>query len=172
MANGKVVELIPSNGSSGWKVKYGSSTGTGPSNYPKVDLAPNSGPQLIMFKIVDNSVSSTATFNANDPMWIKPGSGSPTTSGMDPQITSWAIFDGGKTLVVADSNSQSGDLHYRVKADNYPPVLDPIIRNGGGTTPPSAYAATAVEVATIGAIALLIGFLIGFTVNRLFFAKK
>lgn len=171
--NGKVVELIPSNGSSGWKVKHGSSVGTGPGSYPKVDLPANSGPQLVIFKIVDNNVSSTATFNPADPMWIKSGSNSPTASGMDPQIASWAVFDGGKTLVVLDTNSQAGDLSYRVQASNYGPVLDPIIRNGGTTTPPSTgFTYTTTEIAAIAGFGLLVGFLVGFYVNRMFFSKK
>ena len=170
--NGKQVELIPSNGASGWKVKHGTSVGNGPGNYPKVDLPANSGPHLVIFKITDNSVSSTATFNPTDPMWIQKGSTSPTASGMDPQITDWAIFDGGKTLVVVDSNSQAGDLSYRVQADNYAPILDPIIRNGGTTTPPPGYAYTTTEIASIAGVALLVGFLVGFVVNRMFFAKK
>jgi hypothetical protein len=168
----KDVELIPSNGASGWQVKHGSNIGSGPSNYPKVSFPANSGPHLVVFKIADNNVSSTATFNATDPMWIKQGNSSPTSTGMDPQIADWAIFDGGKTLVLLDTNSQAGDLSYRVKADNYGPVLDPIIRNGGTTTPPAGgYSFTTTEIA-IAASALLVAFLIGFYVNRMFFSTK
>jgi hypothetical protein len=163
----KDVELIPDSGASGWKVKHGNNIGTGPSSYPKIDLAANSGPHLVIFKITDNSVSSTATFNATDPMWIQKGSTSPTQQGMDPQIADWAIFDGGKTLVVLDTNSQSGDLSYRVKADNYTPVLDPIIRNGGTTTPPSYEA----NYWLIGGVALL-AFVLGMFVHRQFFATR
>ena len=69
-------------------------------------------------------------------MQIHPGPGSPTKTGMDPEIAAWDIFDGGKTLVLLDLNSQNVDLAYPVQADGYGPVLDPIIKNGGGTFPP------------------------------------
>ena len=163
----KDVELIPDSGASGWKVKHGNNVGISPGNYPKIDFGANSGPHLVVFKIADNSVSSTATFNKTLPMWIQKGSTSPTSSGMDSQIADWAIFDGGKTLVILDTNTAAGDLSYRVKADNYTPVLDPIIRNGGTTTPPSYEASYWV----IGGVALL-AFALGMFVHRQFFAAK
>jgi hypothetical protein len=167
----KDVELIPDSSASGWKVKHGSNWGTGPSSYPKVDLPANSGPHLVVFKIMDNSVSSSATFNATDPMWLQKGSTSPTQQGFDPQITDWAIFDGGKTLVVLDTNTQAGDMSYRVKADGYGKILDPIIRNGGTTTPPSMDFWSSGEIATAG-ILLVLAFIVGFFVHRQFFAPR
>ena len=78
----KDVELIP-NPPSGWKVKHGNSVGNGPSNYPKVEFAKDSGPHLVVFKIPD---SHPAVFNQSDPMWVQPGTSSPMQAGMDPQI--------------------------------------------------------------------------------------
>jgi len=86
---------------------------------------------------------------------------------MDSQIADWAIFDGGKTLVILDTNTQAGDMSYRVKADNYSPILDPIIRNGGTTTPPSMEASYWL----IGGVAL-VAFALGMFVHRQFFAAK
>jgi hypothetical protein len=161
----KNIELIPDSGPSGWKIKHGNNVGNGPSDYPKVDFQPNSGPHLVVFKITDNAVSSSATFNATDPMWLQKGNTSPSQQGFDPQITDWAIFDGGKTLVLLDSNTKAGDMSYRVKADGYAPILDPIIRNGGTTTPPSMTPWSTGDIVTAG-LALLIAFVAGILVNR------
>ena len=127
----KDIELIPDTTvPSGWKVKHDGKQGDKPSNYPKVDFAKDSGPHLVVFQLPQNS---TATFNAVDPIWVQKGSTSPTQSGIDPQFPDWQIFNGGKTLVLLDRNSGSQDqFSYRIKADNYTPILDPIIDNGGG----------------------------------------
>ena len=127
----KDIELIPDNGvPSGWKVKHDGKQGSAPGSYPKVDFAKDSGPHLVVFQLPQ---TSPATFNAADPIWIQKGTTSPTQSGMDPQFPDWAIFNGGKTLVLLDKNSGSPDqFSYRIKADNYTPILDPIIDNGGG----------------------------------------
>lgn len=167
----KDVELIPQP-PSGWKVKHGNKEGSSPGNYPKIEFDAGSGPHLIVFKIPQ---SSPGTFNLTDPMWIQPGTSSPTQSGMDSQIPDWAIFDGGKTLVLLDLNSQPGELSYRVQADGYAPVLDPIIKNGGFTAPSTApapattYQPYSGSQIAIAAAALLIAFVAGFVVNRIFF---
>lgn len=165
----KDVELIP-DPPSGWKVKHGSNVGSNPSNYPKVDFAANSGPHLVIFKLQDvdyNSTKITPTFDLADPMWIAKGNTSPTKPGMDPQIADWAVFDNGKTLVILNTNSAPGDLSYRVQAKGYTPVLDPIIRNGGTTTPPSME----TSYLLIAGVALL-AFALGMFVHRQFFATK
>lgn len=161
----KDVELIPNPQANppGWKVKHGSQLGNGPSNYPKVEFPVNSGPHLVVFTLPK---TGTVTFNPTDPMWVQAGSSSPTQQGMDPQITDWAIFDGGKTLVLLDSNTQAGELSYRVKADGYAPILDPIIRNGG-TTPPEPRFFTTGEFVIAG-LALFAAFLLGFFVRQFF----
>jgi len=161
----KDVELIP-NPPNGWKVKHGVNEGSNPGSYPKVDFAPNSGPHLVIFKLQDVQ-NTKPTFDTTDPIWIGKGSTSPTKSGMDPQIADWAIFDGGKTLVILDTNSAAGDLSYRVQAKGYAPVLDPIIRNGGTTTPPSMETSYAL-LAGVG----LLAFALGMFVYRQFFATK
>ncbi len=166
----KDVELIP-NPPSGWKVKHGVNEGNGPNNYPKVEFAKDSGPHLVVFKIPSDQ---PGTFNADNPMQVQPGTTSPSpTQPMDAQIADWQIFDGGKTLVILDLNSVQGDLSYRVKADGYVPVLDPIIRNGGTTiTPPSTTPSfTGAELVTAG-LALLVAFIVGFYVHRQFFAPR
>ena len=165
----KDVELIPQP-PSGWKVKHGTKEGSSPSSYPKVEFGAGSGPHLIVFKIPQ---SSPGTFNLNDPMWVQPGTSSPTQSGMDSQISDWAIFDGGKTLVLLDLNSQPGELSYRVQADGYSTVLDPIIKNGGGTmsttapAPSTAYAPLSGSQIAIAAAALLVAFVAGFVLHRI-----
>jgi hypothetical protein len=165
----KDVELIPTP-PAGWKVKHGSNVGTSPGNYPKIDFGQNSGPHLVIFTLKDVP-GVQPTFNADDPIWVQAGNASPTQPGIDTQITDWAIFDGGKTLVLLDSNSQAGDLSYRVKADGYAPPLDPIIRNGGSTSPPQSMPGwTFNEIATAG-ILVLVAFIAGFFVQRFFAAK-
>lgn len=161
----KDVELIP-DPPSGWRVKHGNNVGNGPHNYPKVEFQPNSGPHLVVFTLPPDTPTLQARFNANDPMWVQKGTTSPTQQGFDGQITDWAIFDGGKTLVLLDSNTEAGDLSYRVKADGYAPVLDPIIRNGGFVPPsPPGGSYSAIEIA-VASLALLFAFLVGFYVNR------
>jgi hypothetical protein len=133
-----------------------------------VDFPKDSGPHLVVFKI---PADQPGTFNASDPMWIQPGTTSPTQPGMDPQFPDWQIFDGGKTLVVLDLNSKDGDYSYRVKADGYAPVLDPIIKNGGtSVTPPTAPQLTAQQITIIGA-SLILAFVLGFFVHRQFFGR-
>jgi len=127
----KDVELIPdSSVASGWRVKHGTKSGTNGNDYPKVGFSKDSGPHLVVLTLPQNS---PATFNATDPIWVAPGTTSPTKSGIDAQIADWAVLSGGKTLVLLDRNSgNQTTLSYRIKADNYVPVLDPIIDNGGG----------------------------------------
>lgn len=127
----KQVELIPdSTAASGWRVKHDGKQGTKPQDYPHINFAKDTGPHLIVFQLPQNS---PATFNANDPIWVAPGTTSPTKPGIDPQISDWAVLGGGKTLVLLDQNyGNQATLSYRIKADNYAPVLDPIIDNGGG----------------------------------------
>ena len=157
----KDVELIP-DPPSGWKVKHGTKIGSGPSTYPKVEFAKDSGPHLVVFKL---PADSTATFDDIDPIWITKGTSSPTVRDIDEQITDWAIFDGGKTLVLLDSNSKDVTLSYRVKADGYGAALDPIIKNGGVTIPPPTPSYSAVEIA-VASLALLASFFIGFYLRR------
>lgn len=170
------VELIPDGiAASGWKVKHDGQQGDKPQDYPKLLFAKDSGPHLITFTLPQNS---SATFNANDPIWIAPGTQSPTQKGIDPQFPDWAIFDNGKTLVVLNKNSgPEMQYSYRVKADNYAKPLDPIIENKGGVggviNPPSpggGYSQS--EYLTAAAVALLVGVLIGFFVHKLMFAGK
>jgi hypothetical protein len=164
----KDVELIPVP-PSGWKVKHDGKEGSAPGNYPKVELPQDSGPHLIVFTLPKDGAVS---FNATDPMWVQPGSSSPTQQGMDAQIPDWAVFDGGKTLVILDSNTKAGDLSYRVKADGYGGVLDPIIKNGGFTVsgtapaPSTAYETYSGSQIAIAAVALLVAFAAGFLLRR------
>lgn len=136
----KDVELIPDTSkSSGWKIKHDGKEGDnpnqgGPNPYPKVKFDEDSGPHLIVFTLPKNG---TAKFNSADPMWIQKtdpaNPTSPTQAGMDPQFPDWALFDGDKTLVVLDKNTEKAVYSYRVKADGYDPPLDPIVDNGGGS---------------------------------------
>lgn len=179
----KSVELTPdSSKTSGWKVKYDGKEGdnpnqSGPNPYPKVKVDEDSGPHLIVFKLPKNG---SAKFNSSDPMWIQKtdpaNPTSPTQSGMDDQFPAWDLFDGDKTLVVLDRNTEKGVYAYRVKADGYDKVLDPIVDNGGGVggvvdPPPGGGGLVApggggwenMNILLIGAVlvALIAGFLIG-----------
>lgn len=164
----KDVELIPFQ--NGWKVKHGTNVGTGPGNYPKVEFGEGSGPHLVVFTLPK---TGNITFNPTDPMWIAPGTTSPTAPGMDPQFADWTILDGGKTLVLLDLNTQKGEFSYRVKADNYAPILDPIIKNGGtSVVPPSTPDAAAtvpgdVSFMTLG-IAVLVALVVGYFAHKFF----
>lgn len=169
----KDIELIPDTSvASGWKVKHngkvGDHPGQGQGGYPQVDVM--GGPNMVIFKLPPNKPGENIVFNKTDPIDILPGTSSPTQKGLDPEFDNWAIFDNGKTLVVLDVNSKPGDYSYRVKADGYAPVLDPIIKNGGGPlTSPTAPSPT-YSMTEIG-IGLLLAFLVGFFVNRLFFGR-
>ena len=127
----KNVDLIPDTSvPSGWQIKHDGKQGTKPQDFPHINFSKDTGPHLIVFQLPQDSL---ATFNANDPIWVAPGTTSPTKSGIDPQIADWAVLSGGKTLVLLDQNSgNQATLSYRIKADNYTPILDPIIDNGGG----------------------------------------
>jgi len=166
----KYVELVPdATTASGWKVKHDGKEGdgpTGPKKYPEVDLARDSGPQLVVFTIPPDQPS--ITFNKNNPMQIQPGPNSPT-GGMDSQIADWAVSPDGKMLVLLDLNSNTTqlDLAYRVKADGYTKVLDPIIRNGGTTPPAPVPAYSFAEIAGV-AVALILAFVIGLAVQHRF----
>lgn len=162
----KPVELIPIP-PTGWKVKHGTNMGTSPGSYPKVDFAAGSGPHLVVFNLQDVT-GVTPTFNATDPIWVQAGGSSPTQKGIDSQIADWAILDNGKTLVILDTNSQAGDLSYRIKADGYNTPLDPIIRNGGTVSPPPSFTTNQL---LIGGAALLAAFVIGMLVHRMVLAK-
>lgn len=171
----KDVDLIPFN--NGWKVKHDGKEGDNPSNYPKIEFAMNSGPHLVVMQLPQNS---TATFNKADPIWVKQGTTSPLQSGVDPEIADYVVSQDGKTLVLLDLNS--GDpttLSYRIKADGYGPILDPIIENKGGIggvidppgiAPGGGYSES--QYITAAAIALLVGILIGFVVHKMFFGPK
>ena len=134
----KDVELIPwSMANSGWKVKHDGKEGTGPGpeNYPKLKFETDTGPHLMVFTLPKNG---NTQFNKDNPIAIVKGTESPEPdAGIDPQFPDWAIFDGGKTLVVLNSNSgEAAQYTYAVKADNYAKELDPIVDNGGGGQPP------------------------------------
>ncbi len=167
----KDVELIPDDSiASKWKVKHDGFVGdapNGPKKYPEIVLPQGDGPHLIVYRLPDNV---TATFNKNDPIWVHKGTTSPLQKEIDDQIVDWEVFDGGKTLVLLDKNTEQGYLSYRVKAENYDHVLDPIIRNGGTAPPaPTMPSYSAIEIAVAG-LSLLLAFLVGFYVHRRFFA--
>jgi hypothetical protein len=136
----KDVELIPDpTAAFGWKVKHDLKSGTNPDPskpdaYPKIKFDPNSGPHLIVYSLPKQPAN--LTFDANNPIAIAKGeTSSPAVgSGIDPMFPDWAIFDGGKTLVVLDKNNDASQTFYRytIKASNYDKVLDPIVDNGGG----------------------------------------
>jgi len=164
-----------------WKVDHPGSTKNDPQGYPVVELAPSSGPHLVIFKLPGGH-----KFNDDSsigPIWID--TQKPTSKVRHPDITDVKLFDNGKTLVILDKNSTKGELHYQLNIKNShgsSDNLDPIIDNGGGTYPPppglaaspgtsSAPAApctSAMDFAGL-AIALVIGLVVGFFVHRLFF---
>lgn len=163
----KDIELIPTaNEASGWKVKHDGKEGSGPGpqSYPKVKFDLDSGPHLMVFKLPK---TGNVTFNATNPIAIKPGVTSPPEgSGMDPQFPDWDIFDNGKTLVVLDRNSGDPQLFaYTIKADNWTKSLDPIVDNGGGVG--GFYGATSLWVAAgIGLLCAAVFFFIGRAYQR------
>lgn len=180
----KDVELIPdSSVTSGWKIKHDGKEGSnpnqgGPNPYPILKYDLNSGPHLIVFTLPKNK---SAKFNATDPMWIQKtdpaNPTSPTQSGMAADFPDWAIFDGGKTLVVLNKNMEKATYSYRVAADDTNKVLDPIVDNGGGVggidpgpAPDSGYSQS--EYITAAGIALLVGILIGFFVHKIFVGPR
>lgn len=174
----KAVELIPDGiAASGWKVKHDGKQGDKPQDYPKIVFAKDSGPHLVTFTLPQNT---SATFNQDDPIWIAKGTTSPSAKGIDPQFSDWAIFDGGKTLVLLNKNfGPAAEYSYRVKADNYAKILDPIIENKGGIGgvidppeigPGGGYSES--QYITAAAIALLVGILIGFVVHKMLFSSR
>ena len=184
--NKKAVELIPDTKvTSGWTIKHDGKEGNNPNKgnagyYPEVKVAADTGPQLIVFKLPKNGPEK---FNQNDPMWIQKTNAatptSPTQSGMDAAFPAWDVSEDGKTLVVLDMNMEKATYSYRVKADGYDKVLDPIVDNGGGVggvidppgfAPGGGYSES--QYISAAAIALLVGILIGFFVHKMFFGPK
>jgi hypothetical protein len=159
-----------------WKVKHDGSPKDDAEGYPVVQLDAGSGPQLVIFRLPNSH-----KFNESQtvgPIWID--TQKPTSQIIHSQIADWKVFDGGRTLVVLDKNSQKVELHYQLNLKNHstgsPDNLDPIIDNGGGTTPPPASttappaiaARPAMDFAGL-AIALVLGLIAGFMVHRIFF---
>ena len=179
----KVAEIRPDATKKKWKLKYDGKEGSDPGTYPVIEAEEEEGPHLIVFSIKDGQ---GVTFSEKDPIWVHEGAASPTQPGLHDQIPAWRVRDSGKKLVVFDWNDQKVDLSYRLNFNGADP-LDPIIKNGGGTTqpivepsPPTGTAQSAssekapapgysppysggeILVAAIGLlIALLVGYLLG-----------
>lgn len=136
MANNyQEVTLTPlgNSNSTNWNVDHGGKGSSDPGSYPVVSLSADSGAWLVHFQLKGNP---QVKFSA-DPIAIHPG-GKPVPPGVDSQITAVAVSSDGRDLFILDKNTSSGDLNYRINVDNHG-ALDPIIKNGGGTTPPSPY---------------------------------
>lgn len=181
----KDVELIPdTTKASGWKIKHDGKEGSnpnqgGPDPFPILRYDVNSGAHLIVFTLPKSGPNK---FNKDEPIWIQKTSStnptSPTQSGMAPDFSDWALFDGDKTLVVLNKNKDEATYSYRVAPDGPAKVLDPIVDNGGGVgmvdppgiAPGGGYSQS--EYITVAAIALLVGVLIGYFVHKMFFGPK
>ncbi len=163
-SNYQEVRLTPlgNSTSTDWQVDYGKKGSSDPANYPVVQLPANTGPYLIHFKLVGNP----AVKFAGDPIAIQPGA-KPVAPGVDGQITAVVASSDGRDLFILDKNTQDVDLQYKIMVDNHGP-LDPIIDNGGGTTPPIWVAYSSALLIGVAVAA----FLIGIFVHRRFFARK
>lgn len=134
----KLVQITPIDAAQShgpWQVDHGGQSSKQKMTFPVIDLPQGTGPYLITFQIVgDNPVK----FDPTDPIWVKAGS-DPKPS--DPshkhnQILTPQVIQQGKVLTVSDPNTDKANLHYRLNfvGDSKHQSLDPIIKNGGGTT--------------------------------------
>jgi hypothetical protein len=102
---------------------------------------------MIMFSLPPNGENS---FSATDPIWV--GTSKPNTHSTNSQISDKWVSTDGKTLIILDKNSVPGRLHYRLNINGPNGPLDPIVENGGGTTPPSP---TSIFTGTSSALLLI-----------------
>lgn len=147
--------------STDWQVDHAGKGSTNPNAYPTVSLDPDTGSWLIHFKLAGNPA---VKFSA-DPIAIHAG-GKPVAPGVDSQITAVARSADGRDLFILDKNTKPGQLQYKVMVDGHGP-LDPIIENGGGTTPP-LWTNSAVLILGVAVAA----FVLGIFIHRQFFARK
>jgi hypothetical protein len=109
----------------------------GPPNYPSMDLAPNSGTQVIIVSINDPSnLGINFAKKAEDAIWIQPNT-KPTAPVIAP-VDQVSVTATSKTLIITDKNLDPMTLKYRLNFVGPPPgngkvtSIDPDIKNGGG----------------------------------------
>jgi hypothetical protein len=136
--NQKVVELTPIDAApthGPWQVDHDGNGSNQSSSYPIIDLPKGSGPWTIQFRLKGQS---DVKFSG-DPIWVKEG-GKPGSKANHSQIPAAdvTVAPNGKLLTIKDLNNNDGTiaLHYRLNftGDQKHETLDPIIKNGGGTT--------------------------------------
>jgi len=136
----------------------GTVCGTTPGTYPAVTLDANSGAHVFIVSITDPTQGVTF---ADDAVWVHKGKGSPSAQGLNNngQIASFTKANN-STIFFTDNNDNATpmtlgySLHFK-GPNNTDLVIDPDIKNGGGTSLYSNYmvmGAVVLGVATLATI--------------------
>lgn len=160
------IQLIPVGQPVGplkWQMSLNGQAAQGQGNYPVIDVPVNEKDD-ITFTIKHPGAIKFATANA---FCAQEGMAKPDAAKCDPLFT-WKI-DGNGDLVVHDSNPKDATYTYVINFNGNTPQLDPIIKNGGTTTPPGgglAFSSTAITLLAIVAVLALVALVARRMMNR------
>lgn len=152
--NADNVQLIPVGQSVGplkWQMSMNGGPAKGQKDYPVVNVPANQTSD-ITFTIRNPGAIKFAATNA---FCAQEGASKPTAC--DTTAFSYTIDQAGN-LVVHDSNPKDATYTYVINFNGGTPQLDPIIKNGGTTTPPgglASYSTATIVLALVALVALI-----------------